>query len=233
MQESTNRGGALPDDARPAGPPGPERAMSADEREAVKGASAPATAAAGAVAGATAGMIGSQLGPVGAIVGAIVGALGGAAAGAAGGAAATGALYDEQSDAYYRALWDGAPHRRADRSFEAARPAFQYGHVAAQLPEFADRDFADVEPELRRRWPADLRSRAGDWELVRRDVETGYGHARSRGLGALRDTSVVGSAGSAVDPNELARARSGMSSRQGERGVSQASGPSDAWEGGR
>jgi hypothetical protein len=229
MEEFTDRDRAAPDDARPAGPPGPERPLSEGEREVVKRASAPATAAAGAAAGATAGMIGSQLGPVGAIVGAIVGALGGAAAGAAGGRVVAGELYDEESDAYYRALWDGAPDRLADRSFDAARPAFQYGHVAAQLPEFAGRDFAAAEPELHRGWPADLRARAGEWELVRRDVETAYGHARSRGLGTRRDPSVVGSAGSAVDPAELARSRAGMPSREEEGGIRQASGPSDAW----
>ena len=52
-----------------------------------------------------------------------------------------------------------------------------------------------------------LRTHAGEWETVRPDVETSYGYARSRGLGVRRDDTVVGSAGSAVDPVELDESR--------------------------
>jgi hypothetical protein len=191
---------------------GDVRPLTEREKDAVEVGSAPATAAAGAVAGATAGLATMTLGPFGAIAGAIVGAVGGAAVGAAGGQAVVGELYTSEHDAHYRSLYERAPERAADRGFDAARPAYQFGHLAAQYPEYAGRDFGAVEPELRRHWSDDLRTRAGEWDAARRYVETGYTYARSRGLTARRDPSVVGSAGSAVDPTELARARSGLPS---------------------
>jgi hypothetical protein len=191
-----------------------EQPLTEDEKDTVKAASTPATAAAGAVAGATAGLATGVFGPIGMIVGAIVGGVGGAAAGAAG-AVATDNLYTAEHDAHYQALWEGGPDHAADRTFEAVRPAYQFGHIAAQQPEFAGRYFGDVEPELRRRWPDELRTRAGEWGAVRRYVEDGYSHARSQGLGERRDRTVVGSAGSAVDPVELERARAGLPSVEG------------------
>jgi len=191
-----------------------EQPLTEDEKDTVKAASTPATAAAGAVAGATAGLATGVFGPIGMIVGAIVGGVGGAAAGAAG-AVASDNLYTAEHDAHYQALWEGGPDNAADRTFEAVRPAYQFGHIAAQQPEFAGRYFGDVEPELRRRWPDELRTRAGEWGAIRRYVEDGYSHARSQGLGERRDRTVVGSAGSAVDPVELERARAGLPSVEG------------------
>jgi hypothetical protein len=184
-------------------------ALSESDKDTVRAASAPATAAAGAIAGATAGLATGAFGPIGAMVGAIVGALGGGVAGAAGGQAATDDLYTAQHDSYYRTLWEGRPERPADRTFESARAAYQFGHIAAQHPDYGGRHFADVEPELRRRWPDELRSRVGEWDVVRPYVEDAYGHARSRGVGDRRDPTVIGTAGSAVDPVERDRARRG------------------------
>ena len=178
----------------------------------LKAVSPPAGAAAGAIAGATAGLATGVFGPIGAMVGAIVGALGGGAAGAAGGQAAANDLYTAQDDAHYRSLWEGRPDRTADQGFESARVAYQFGHIAARYPDFAAAPFADVEPELRPRWPNELRSRAGEWDAVRPYVEEGYSHARSRGAGERRDHTIVGSAGSAVDPVERDRSRAGLPS---------------------
>jgi len=189
-----------------------EQPMTDGEKDAVKAASPPATAAAGAVAGATAGLATGVFGPMGAIVGAIVGALGGAAAGAAGGQAATADLYTPDFDAHYRALWEGRPQRRADQTFDSVRPAYQYGHLAAQHPSYTGRYFADVEPELRDRWPDEFRTRVGEWDAVRPFVEDAYSYAHSKGVGERRVWAVVGSAGSAVDPVELDRARAGAPS---------------------
>lgn len=178
----------------------------------VKAASPPAGAVAGAVAGATAGLATGVFGPIGAMVGAIVGALGGGAVGAAGGQAAANDLYTEQDDAHYRALWESRPDRNADQGFEAARVGYQFGHIAARHEEFAAAHFADIEPELRGRWPNELRSRVGEWDAVRAYVEEGYSHARSRGAGERRDHTIIGSAGSAVDPVERDRSRAGLPS---------------------
>ena len=189
-----------------------ERPLTEGEKDTVKAASTPVTAAAGAVAGATAGLATGVFGPIGAMVGAIVGAFAGGAAGAAGGQAGAGDLYTEAHDAHYRSLWEARLDRPADLSYERARLAYQFGHIAAQQPAYGGRYFADVEPELRERWSSDFRGRGGEWEAVRRDVEDAYSHARSLGLGTRRDPTVIGSAGSAVDPGELERARAGLPS---------------------
>ena len=182
------------------------------QRRAVKAASPPAGAAAGAIAGATAGLATGVFGPIGAMVGAIVGALGGTAAATAAGQAAAEDLYTAQDDVHYRSLWEARPGHTGDQGFESARVAYQFGHIAARQPDFAAAHFADVEPALRQRWPNELRERVGEWDAVRSYVEEGYSHARSRGAGERRDTSIVGSAGSAVDPVERDRARAGLPS---------------------
>jgi hypothetical protein len=166
-----------------------------------------AATAAGAIAGAAAGLSTLVFGPFGAIVGAIVGGLAGGLEGAVGARALDDNLYTPEYDAYYHALWEGTPDRAADRTFDAVRPAFQFGHIAAQHREYLGRDFDLVEPGLRQHWSEELRAHAGEWDAVQRHVESGYSYARSRGLAERRDPTVVGSAGSAVDPVELARAR--------------------------
>ena len=187
-----------------------ERPVAKDDETTVKATGAPAGAAAGAIAGATAGLATGVFGPIGAIVGAIAGGVGGATAGAAGGQVAANDLYTGAADAHYRALWEAMPDRPGDRSFESVRLAYQFGHVAAQLPEYVGCHFGEVEPELRRQWSDDFRARAGAWEGVCHHVEDAFSHARSEGLGERRDRRVIGSAGSAVDPVELERARAGL-----------------------
>ena len=181
------------------------------ERRTVKAASPPAGAAAGAVAGATAGLATGVFGPIGAMVGAVVGALGGAAAGAATGRSADD-MYTAEDDAHYRTMWESLPQRAADQGFDSARVAYQYGHIAARHPDFAGARYADIEPELQRRWPNEFRTRVGEWDAVRSYVEDGFGYARSRGAGQRRDLGIVGSAGSAVDPVEHERSQAGLPS---------------------
>jgi hypothetical protein len=189
-----------------------ERPMTKDERDTVNKTAAPTTAAAGALAGATAGLVSLAGGPIGMGVGLVLGALGGAAVGAAGGQATT-AHYTEEHDEHYRALWEGTPGRRADGSFERARPAYQLGHIAAAHNTYYGRDFDAAEPDLRAAWERDFRAQHGEWDAVRRYVRDAYGHSRSEGYGIRRDDSVIGTGGSAVDPDELARARAGLPSR--------------------
>jgi len=189
-----------------------ERPLSRDEAKTAKSPGAPATAAAGAIAGATAGLVTGPFGPIAAIVGALGGAAAGAAIGAAGNQAATDSVYTSDDDAYYGALWEGAAARPADRAYDAYRPAYQFGHLAAQHRDYVGRDFNAAEPDLRRAWDADLRAQHGEWDAVRRHVHDAYGHARSLGYGVRRDANVIGTAGSAVDPVELERARAGLPS---------------------
>jgi hypothetical protein len=210
--------GAAADEAQPARPRAEtkvtgDRAASEPEDRAMKAAAPPAGAAAGAIAGATAGLATGVFGPIGAAVGAIVGALGGTAAGAAAaGQPGNDTLYTAEDDEQYRRLWETSANRPADRGFDSVRAAYQFGHLAARHRDFAGSHFGDVEPRLRERWPNELREQAGDWDSVRRYVEDAYGAARSRGVGERRDPTIVGSAGSAVDPVERDRAQAGLPS---------------------
>ena len=162
----------------------------------------------GAVAGAMAGLqSGALAGALTLGLGAVAGAAMGAAAGAALAADSQRQGFTPEHDAHYRALYDGRP--MADRRYDDVRAAYAFGHLAAAEPALADRSFDEVEPELRAAWSDELRTHAGAWETVRPYVRDAFGHARAEGVGARRNTAVVGSAGSAVDPVELERARRG------------------------
>ncbi|MDF1502934.1 hypothetical protein [Roseisolibacter sp. H3M3-2] len=191
----------------PAGGGDAVRPMDADEKRSVEITSGLAGVLAGAAAGAAAGLVSLAGGPVGVAIGMVVGATAGALGGWFGGQAAGEVPYDESHDAHYRALYEGGTP--TDRGFDSARPAYQLGHLAAHNPDWRGREFTAIETDLRRAWDGDLRGRHGEWDAVRPYVRDAYGHARSEGAGVRRDTSVLGSAGSAVDPDELARARRG------------------------
>jgi hypothetical protein len=194
-------------------PPGAEeRPATPEEREQVKKGSAPAGAAAGAVAGMAAGLSTGALGVVAVPVGAVLGALAGGVGGWFAGEAAADTMYTADDDAHYRALYESTPDRPADRGYDTARPAYQLGHLAAYNPNYQGRDFDVIEPELQRAWGGDLTTHHGDWTFARRFARDAYGHARSAGAGVRRDRSVIGPAGSAVDPVELDRARAGLPS---------------------
>jgi hypothetical protein len=141
------------------------------------------------VAGATVGTV--TLGPVGTIIGAIVGAVGG---GWTGIAAAAPTHYDASHDREYRSHYESDSDRLADRDFEAVRPAYQIGHLAARNPDYARRDFDAVEADLRRGWTDDIRSRHGDWAVARRYAREAFMRERARGQGRTQaDLNIGGS----------------------------------------
>lgn len=63
----------------------------------------------------------------------------------------------------------------ADDDYDAARPLYQFGFVARHNPDFQNRSFRDVEPELERAWTGEPTSRYGSWSEVRDYVGYGYG----------------------------------------------------------
>ena len=145
-------------------------------RRAVAG---PVGAAGGAAAGAAVGTV--TLGPVGAIVGAIAGAIGG---GWSGLAAAAPTHFTPDHDREYREHYESDPERVADRPYDAARPAYQLGHLAAHNPDYARRDFDAVEADLQRGWGDDVRERHGEWQVVRRYAREAFSRARARRQGS-------------------------------------------------
>ena len=139
---------------------------------------APVGAAGGAAAGAAVGTV--TLGPVGAMVGAIAGALGG---GWSGLAAAAPTHFTPEHDREYRQLYESDADRLADRSYDAVRPAYQLGHLAACNPDYAHRNFEAVEADLRRGWGDEVRARHGDWETARRYAREAFTRQRARRQG--------------------------------------------------
>jgi hypothetical protein len=135
-------------------------------------------AAGGAVAGAAGGTV--TLGPIGAIIGAIAGAIGG---GWTALAAAAPMHLSPDHDREYRAHYESDTGRLPERPYEAARPAYQLGHLAARNPDYARRDFESIEADLRRGWSDDVRTSYGDWQVARRYAREAFLRERARSHG--------------------------------------------------
>jgi hypothetical protein len=170
------------------GPTHPEDSGWADAERVVKGSgeptpgiAAPVAAASGALAGGTAGTI--FFGPIGTIIGAVAGAVTGAVAGASGSEVEDRFDYDANADARYSKHYEALVDRPSDRSFETARPAYLFGHIAARTPAYRGRAFEEIEPELRGRWSDELRERYGEWSAVRPMVRGGFEPSLARAEG--------------------------------------------------
>jgi len=141
----------------------------------------------GGVAGAAAGAaIGSLAGPVGTAIGAIAGAVGGWWSGRA--AADAASSIDATDDDYYRQRFA----ETGGRDYEAARPAFQLGHVAGYNPDYAGRSFEEIEPDLRRGWTDDVAERSDDWENVRGYARDAFERGQERRLILTEEQLAVG-----------------------------------------
>lgn len=144
----------------------------------------------GGVSGIAAGAaIGSLGGPVGTIIGAIAGAVGGWWAGRAVSEAA--ASYTDEDDAYYRSHF-ASKTRGSRTSYETARPGYQLGQLAARNPDYAGRSFNEVEPDLKRGWSDDMRSKYGNWNDVRDYVGSAYDRGREQRLTLSEEQVAIG-----------------------------------------
>lgn len=144
--------------------------LSDDARDKDPGAGEQAGEAVGGLGGVLAGAgIGSAAGPVGTIIGGIAGAAGGWWAGEKAGRAAEDL---GEHDEHYR-----SHHResRSDLEYDEARVGYSVGHVAGRNPDYGDRKFDDVEPEIRKGWGPSGR----DYSQYRDYVREGYEHSRS------------------------------------------------------
>jgi hypothetical protein len=158
----------------------------------------------GMVAGAT---IGTVAGPIGTLIGGIAGAVGGWWTGRAVSEAASALSTDD--DNYYRTHYESSPNRLADRGYEHVRPAYQLGHVESRNPDYANRNWNEVESDLQRGWNADASKQYGDWSTVRPYASEGFNRGRSSfGSGAARADNAMHRAGNAVE-NAADRAASG------------------------
>jgi uncharacterized protein (TIGR02271 family) len=153
--------------------------------------------ATGGVAGAATGAaLGSLGGPIGTIVGGIAGAVGGWWTGRAISEAAS--TYSEEDDQYYRQHFEstrGAASGSGSRgtgvggSYESARPAYQLGYLAGMNPDYADRRFDEVEPDLQRGWSG---SRQGDWSDVRDYARSAYERGQERRIVLSKEELAIG-----------------------------------------
>jgi hypothetical protein len=132
--------------------------------------------AAGSISGVLLGAgIGSAAGPVGALIGGVAGALGGWWAGKA--VAESAAKLSREDEDYFREHYESYPNRPADRSYDDVRAVYYLGHIASQNPNFLERTWTEVEPELERGWT--LRE-PSSWRGVRDYAEVGYSRGRAR-----------------------------------------------------
>src|SRR3954471_104196 len=107
--------------------------------------------AAGSISGVLVGAgIGSAAGPIGTLIGGIAGAIGGWWAGRAVSEAASTLTHEDED--HFREHFDAQPARPADRAYDDVRGAYYLGQVASHNPNFAQRQFTEVEPELERGW---------------------------------------------------------------------------------
>ena len=124
------------------------------------GVGAASAAAAGAALGAAAG-------PVGAAVGTVVGAVAG---GLVGKGIAEG-VNPTVEDEYWRGTYETRPYFQKEIRYEEFRPAYQYGWES--YGRWGNRNFDEVEPELRREWesgPWNARLRWSDARPAARDA---------------------------------------------------------------
>lgn len=146
------------------------RHLSDDARDENPGKGEQAGEAVGGIGGALAGAgLGSAAGPIGTIIGGIAGAAGGWWAGEKVGRAAEDM---GKHDTHYR------EHHRAtnsDLDYDTARIGYGVGHVAGRNPDYRDRPFEEVEPQLRSGW----RDTEHDYDTLRPHVREGYERTRT------------------------------------------------------
>jgi len=152
-------------------PDGPRRTppLDEDEKQTVDRAAGPLGGASGALVGGAVGTL--TLGPLGTAIGAIGGALGGWWAGSA---VKDAVPYTPDDERYYREHFGGT--HRVGRPWEAVSPAYHLGHLSAFNPDYSQRSFDEIEPDLRRIWNDDLRAKHGEWNDVRQYARAAYEH---------------------------------------------------------
>jgi hypothetical protein len=82
----------------------------------------------------------------------------------------------EAEDAFWQSASPERPYARADRGYEYYRNAYRYGVDAAM--RYHDRDWREVEQELRRVWDLHHDSSRASWAEMRDAVRDAWDHVR-------------------------------------------------------
>jgi hypothetical protein len=128
--------------------------------------------ATGGIAGVLLGAgIGSSAGPIGTLLGGIAGAIGGWWSGRA--IAEAAEKLSTEDDEEFRGHYESTNTRLADRDYDDVRGAYYLGHIASHNPNFTDRAFSEIEPELERGW-RECPNPPCAWEQARAFVDEGY-----------------------------------------------------------
>ena len=165
----------------------------------------------GGVSGTLIGVaLGALAGPLGPVIGGIAGAVGGWWTRRAVAESAMGITpeHDEAYREHFESLSSNEPlpvgKELEARRYEDIWYAYHLGHIARANPDYADRPFEEVEPDLRHGW--DEPARLGDWIGVRHYAEAAYsGTVQQRRLAA--DTRRLGGTPRNMTPTEEARDR--------------------------
>lgn len=137
----------------------------------------------GALAGAAVG--GAIGGPIGAAVGGAIGAV----AGGLGGKAAAEAVNPTNESTYWQREHKNRPYVRKDVGYDFYEPGYRYGWEAASRPDFANRSFEAVEPDLERNWSTYRGPSTTEWRDVRDATRDSYERVRT---GAHRNAEFAG-----------------------------------------
>ncbi len=137
--------------------------------------------AGGAATGAAIGM--AVGGPVGALAGGVIGAVAGGYAGKAAGEA----VNPTEEDAYWNKEHKSRPYFKSDRDYSFYQPAYRHGWESAANPDYANRRFEEVEPDLEKGWTAKNSDTSNNnWRDVRDAARDSFDRVRTR-MGQPRD----------------------------------------------
>ena len=103
-------------------------------------------------------------GPVAAAVGALVGGIGGGLAGKA----VAESMNPAEKEVYWRETYPTRPYYEEETRFETYAPAYQYGWESRA--RYHDREFDEVEPQLRSDWEKSEHSSNLAWERAKHAV---------------------------------------------------------------
>jgi hypothetical protein len=95
------------------------------------------------------------------------------------------ASFDGSRDSACRQHFSGQAQAGGSvRSYDDARPLYQFGHMAGQNPDYQGRSFDQIEMDLQRNWSGEQERRYGAWPNVRGYVQFGYQGSGRSGSGA-------------------------------------------------
>jgi len=130
--------------------------------------------------GATGAVIGAAAGPVGAVVGAAVGGVVGALIGEG----VAESIHPKLEHDYWRAHYSDRSYVQPGATYETYGPAYQFGWES--WLRYPERDFDEIEPELRQEWETTGGDRDLNWDHAKEAVRDAWNRVREATIGPGR-----------------------------------------------